>query len=101
MQKIRSSAAQRRALPDWYQLYFAAVLEADDRKMLTQIGRACRAIENRLIELRCVSPDNPHEVHDLNCALTYLTILLQNVGDENNELTSAINPSGLSASLGN
>ena len=69
-------------LPDWYQLYFAAVLEADDSKTVVQIGRACKAIEDRLSELRCGSLDNPHEVQDLNCALTYLRLLLQNINAE-------------------
>ncbi len=86
-------------LPDWYQLYFTAVLEADDGKVLAQIGRACKAIENRFIELTSSPADNPHEIHDLNCALTYLNLLLQNMQIEGGDVFRGEDQSWSSASF--
>lgn len=82
MDKEQDTSHGGTPLPNWYQLYFAAVMEADESKALQQIGRACRAIEDRMIELRCNPLDNPHEIQDLNCALTYLKLLLQNLDAE-------------------
>lgn len=79
MQRGQDSSPAGPPLPEWYQLYFAAVLEADESKTVGKIGRACQAIEDRLTELTSEAPDNPHEMQDLNCALTYLKLLLQNI----------------------
>ncbi len=79
MQRGPDSSPAGPPLPEWYQLYFAAVLEADESKTPGKIGRACQAIEDRLTELTSEALDNPHEMQDLNCALTYLKLLLQNI----------------------
>lgn len=66
----------------WYQMYFAAVMEADEGKAVMQIRRASTAIEERLLELRYCSPDNLHEIQDLTSALIYLRLLLRNIDSE-------------------
>lgn len=66
--------------PDWYRIYFAAMVEGDRDRALLQIARAQRAIEDRLSELRTLPPNSPREPQDLNSALAYLGILLENVG---------------------
>ena len=68
----------------WYQTYFAAMVEGDRDKALLQIVRAQSAIRDRLVELRTLPPANPREPQDLNSALVYLGILLDNV-DANGE----------------
>jgi hypothetical protein len=67
------------SLPNWYQVYFAAVLEPDEWKALIEIDRARHAIEDRLTQLRCSAPDNPREPQDLDSALIYLGLLAQNI----------------------
>ena len=79
MQRGPDSSPAGPLLPEWYQLYFSAVLEADESKTLGKIGQACQAIEDRLTELTSASLDNPHEMQDLTCSLTYLKLLLQNI----------------------
>jgi hypothetical protein len=70
----------------WYQIYFAAMVEGDGDKALLQFVRAQRAIEDRLVELRTLPPSNPREPQDLNNALTYLGILLENLDAKSESL---------------
>jgi hypothetical protein len=70
------------SLPEWYQTYFLAVLEADESRMLIQIERAAKAIAERLVELRCGSPEYPEEFQDLHSALTYLGLLSDTIDPE-------------------
>jgi len=65
--------------PNWYRIYYLAVLEGDRCKAKTKIDRAQQAIEERLIELRSESPSSPREPQDLCNALLYLGILMQNM----------------------
>jgi len=62
-------------LPEWYQSYFEAVLEADESRMLLQIERAAKAITDRLVQLRYGVSEYPQEFQDLNSALIYLRLL--------------------------
>ena len=66
-------------VPEWYDIYLKAVVEADESKALLQIERASKAIEERLFQLRSGSPGLPQEFQDLNCALVYLRLLLENL----------------------
>ncbi|HZC23603.1 MAG TPA: hypothetical protein VE866_09715 [Candidatus Binatia bacterium] len=70
----------------WYQLYFAAVTEANETKALLQIDRARKAMQDRLIELQRDKRSDGGELQDLNNAMTYLAILLQHVGREGRNL---------------
>jgi hypothetical protein len=70
----------------WYQLYFAAVTEGNESGAVLQIERARRAMQNRLVELRCAKGADGGELQDLNNALTYLAMLLQHVGREGGNL---------------
>ena len=70
----------------WYQLYFAAVTEANESRAVLQIDRARRAMQERLVELRSAKGADGGELQDLNNALTYLAILLQHVGREGGNL---------------
>lgn len=70
----------------WYQLYFAAVTEANETKALLQIDRARKAMQDRLIELQRDKRPDGGELQDLNNAMTYLAILLQHVGREGRNL---------------
>jgi len=79
MQDLERKSSVDAQTPEWYHLYFEAVLEADAYKALIQIERASRAIEHRLGELRFRLPDNPNEIQDLNSALTYLKLLVLNI----------------------
>ena len=72
--------------PEWYDIYFTAVLEADEWKALIEIGRAGKAIQDRLRQLRSSAAENVQEIQDLNCALTYLRLLLQNMDTESEKL---------------
>lgn len=63
----------------WYQIYFAAVLETDQKRSLLKISRAQKAIQERLEKLRVKPGDEMNELQDLTSALTYLSLLLQNV----------------------
>jgi hypothetical protein len=65
--------------PEWYQIYFLAVLESDESKVLLQIERAGKAITDRLVQLRWGAAENPQELHDLNSAFTYLRLLFENL----------------------
>jgi hypothetical protein len=66
-------------VPEWYDIYLKAVVQADESKALLQIERASKAIEERLVHLRSGSPGLPQEFQDLNCALVYLRLLLDNI----------------------
>ena len=70
----------------WYQLYFAAVTEANEAKAMLHIDRARKAMQHRLVELGCAQGLDGGELQDLNNAMTYLTILLQHVGPESEHL---------------
>lgn len=72
--------------PEWYQLYFVAVLEVDEWKALIEIARAGKAIEDRLQQLTSSAADNEREIQDLNSALIYLRLLLQNMDRESEKL---------------
>jgi len=87
MHYVQPTTTCGQPVPSWYQTYFAAVVESDEAKALTQIEQAGRAIEDRLIQLRCASPGNSQEIQDLNCALTYLRLLLWN-SDAESEVVS-------------
>lgn len=73
-------------VPEWYQIYFAAVLEADEWKAAIEIGHAARAIQDRLRQLRSGGPENSREIQDLNSALTYLKLLLLTMDTESEML---------------
>lgn len=70
----------------WYQLYFAAVTEANENKAVVQIDRARKAMQDRLIELQRTNCPDGGEIQDLNNAMNYLAILLQHVGQEGRHL---------------
>ena len=72
--------------PEWYEIYFAAVLEADESKALIEMGRAGDAIKDRLRQLSSSVAENAREIQDLNSALTYLRLLLQNMDTESGKL---------------
>jgi|GEM_PF-6232115 hypothetical protein len=84
MQRAQTQVSGRvnRDEPNWYRIYYHAVLEGDRYKAKAKIDRAQHAIEDRLIELRSHSPCNPREPQDLCNALLYLGILLQNMSSE-------------------
>lgn len=87
MSKYRQSAgAARLGASGWYQLYFAAVTEANEGKAVLQIDRARQAMQNRLAELQRARRPDGGELQDLNNAMTYLAILLQHVGREGGNL---------------
>ena len=84
MQHTRQQSSGRSSCdePNWYRIYYHAVLEGDRYKAKAKIDRAQQAIENRLIELRSHTPSSPREPQDLCNALLYLGILLQNISTE-------------------
>jgi hypothetical protein len=76
-------SSQARSLPptrrnitsNWLDIYFAAVLESDDKLALAKIQTARKVLQDRLLELHSV-PNSPiDEQRDLHSALTYLEIL--------------------------
>ena len=69
-------------LPEWYKTYLSAVLEADEQKALIQLERAINILQDRLVRLRRNPSENPQEVQDLNSALTYLRLLLDNINPD-------------------
>ena len=66
-------------VPEWYDIYLKAVVEADESKAILQIERASKAVEDRLLQLRSGSSGLPQEFQDLGCALVYLRLLLKNI----------------------
>ena len=70
------------AQPAWYEAYFLALMERDRNKALPAIERAWHAIEQRSFELRQAPASSPRECQDLVHALTYLGILLSQIGAE-------------------
>ena len=75
----RAATNVRKDEPNWYRVYYLAVLEGDRYKAKTKIDRAQHAIQDRLIELRSASPSTPREPQDLCNALLYLGILVQHM----------------------
>ena len=65
--------------PNWYRIYYLAVVEGDRHKAMTKIDRAQQAIQDPLVQLRSESPSSPREPQDLCNALLYLGILLQHI----------------------
>ena len=87
MQEIRQSGTATPAdAPGWYQIYFCALLETDQKKAVRLIERAQVAIRERLGDLRLAPAQNPHELQDLGSALTYLGILLDHIGNDSGSL---------------
>ena len=83
MQSIAKPDVRRASSnPDWYRSYFLAMVENDRDKALIEIGRAHKAIQERLTELRRAPVNDPREMQDLASAITYLGILLLHIGDE-------------------
>ena len=82
----RSTRPVKFGASGWYQLYFAAVTEANESKAVLQIDRARQAMQNRLVELQHAQRSDGGELQDLNNAMTYLAILLQHVGREGGHL---------------
>ena len=80
-------------LPEWYNAYFTAVLETDERKAAIQFKRAVNVMEDRVAQLRCNTADHCEELQDLASALTYLRLLLENmnVGQEDPDDSPALN----------
>ena len=72
--------------PEWYHVYFTAVLETDEGKALIEMGHASQAIADRLRQLSSSAAENAHEIQDLNSALTYLRLLLENMDTESEKL---------------
>lgn len=72
--------------PGWYQLYFAAVTEANESRAVLEIERARHAMQDRLAELQSGKLPDGGEIQDLKNAMTYLAILLQHVGREGGHL---------------
>lgn len=82
----QSARSARLGASGWYQLYFAAVTEANERKAVLQIDRARQAMLNRRVELQRTRDPDGVELQDLDNAMTYLAILLQHVGREGRNL---------------
>ena len=79
---------ERRRRPSaWYQIYFAAVLETDQKRALLKISRAQKAIRERLEQLRGKRGNGISEVQDLNSALTYLSLLMRHVNSAQEDET--------------
>lgn len=78
----RTAASVGRDEPNWYRVYYHAVLEGDRYKAKLKIDRAQHAIQDRLTELRLQSPSTPREPQDLCNALLYLGILLQHMSGD-------------------
>lgn len=83
---MTASDATQSTDPSWYPIYCAAVLENNRVRALPQIELAIVAIDGRMKELRAVPPSHSREEQDLRSALTYLEILLQQLGTENERL---------------
>jgi hypothetical protein len=79
MQASRVKASPTTPLPEWYNTYFLAVIEADEEKALIRLERAERVLQHRQIQLQSSAPEDPQEPEDLDCALTYLRLLLENM----------------------
>ena len=77
--RARAAASVQQNEPNWYRIYYLAVLEGDRYKAKIKIDRAQHAIQDRLIELRSESPSTPRESQDLCNALLYLSLLLQHM----------------------
>lgn len=81
-----SSVSRNPGAPDWYQVYFVAVVESNRDRALPRIELAQKAIHDRVSELRNNASATPRELQDLNNALVYLGILLQYIGRETGNL---------------
>ncbi len=82
MQPRMNSQNSRAAEPQWYRMYYLAVLEGDRFKAKGKIDRAQQAIADRMLELRSQDPNTPREPQDLSNALLYLSILMQHISSE-------------------
>ena len=83
---MQSARSVKIDVSGWYQLYFAAVTEANEGKAVLQIERARQAMQNRFAELQRTKDPDGGELQDLSNAMTYLAILLQHVGREGGNL---------------
>ena len=83
---IQSARPAKINVSRWYQLYFAAVTEANEGKAVLQIERARQAMQNRLAELQRTGSPDVGELQDLSNAMTYLAILVQHAGREGGNL---------------
>lgn len=81
-----SAAIAKPTDPEWYRAYLAAMVEGDRDKALLRIQKARIAIQERARELRHSNPSSPREINDLINALTYLGILLSQMGTESGDL---------------
>lgn len=72
--------------PEWYHIYFLAMVENDRDKALLEIAHAHKAIQDRLAELRRGPCEDVREMQDLASAITYLGILLIHMGSETGDL---------------
>jgi hypothetical protein len=66
---------RRSTTSNWRDIYFAAVLESDDKRALAKIQFARNVLQDRLLELQSLSNSPIDELRDLHSALTYLEIL--------------------------
>jgi hypothetical protein len=66
---------RRTKTSNWRDVYFAAVLESNERRALAKIQAAGKVLQDRLLELQSVANAPVDELRDLQSALTYLDIL--------------------------
>ena len=68
--------------PNWRDIYFAAVLESNERRALAKIQFARKVLTNRLIELQSCTTIPVEELRDLHSAVTYLDILFSCIAED-------------------
>lgn len=61
-------------LPEWYEIYIAAVFENDEHRAQVQLGRVAKVMAERIVQLRPAAANHAQELADLGCALTYVRL---------------------------
>lgn len=72
---------RRAKTSNWRDIYFAAVLESNEKRALTKIQSARMVLQDRLLELQSVPDARADELRDLHSAMTYLDILFSCIAE--------------------
>ena len=75
------SPARQTKTSNWRDVYFAAVLESNEKRALAKIQFARRVLGDRLLALQSALDGRAYELRDLNSAMTYLDILFSCIAE--------------------
>jgi len=79
-QQAKSSERHNKT-SNWRDIYFAAVLESNEKRALVKIQSARAVLQDRLLEMQSVPDTRPDELRDLNSAMIYLDILFSCIAE--------------------